>query len=83
MIRSSSCYTEYLLKMGIAQAVHYNTVLQFSRAQNQYHILERPLLNRDISVFFPPIISPAPKDKPDVTYSRFGWGFLEGFCLLE
>lgn len=45
--------------MGISQAVQYNTVLQFPRAQNQYHILERPLLNIDIFVFFPPIISPA------------------------
>lgn len=82
MSKSNSCYTEYLLKMGISEAVQYNTVLQFSRAQNQYHILERPLLNIDIFVFFPPIICPA-QDKPDVTYGGFGWGFLEGFCLLE
>lgn len=56
----SNCYTQYLLKMGLSQAVQYNTVLQFSRAQNQYHILERPLLNIDIFVFFSSNYLPRP-----------------------
>lgn len=60
MIKSNSCYTQYLLKMGISQAVQYNTVVQFSRAQNQYHIVERPLLNTDISVFFSSNYLPRP-----------------------
>lgn len=50
MIKSNSCYTEYLLKMGISQAVQYNTV-QFARAQNQYHIRKTFTEHRDFCSF--------------------------------
>lgn len=83
MIKSNSCYTQYLLKMGTSQAAQYNTVLQFSRAQNQYHVLERLFTEQIFSYFFLLLSLPPNNEPSDVTYSGFGWGFLEGFCLLE
>lgn len=86
MIKSNSCYTQYLLKMGISQAVQYNTIFSttiFKSTESVSHIRKTFTEYRYFCIFFPQL-PPPPNDKPsDLTYSGFGWGFLEGLCLSK